>query len=225
MTPDHTGGTLSSTSICSPQELRYIKNHPVYRLIQNVPYDKSALHDIRLITSVNGIWSILSCMPSKPMNHNSKDILVIKEDINHLNIRVTVHHSNTISVVIGCSFSPVAVDIDGIIRLSNALTLIHDRLKRLIKDCNSSILIPNYMTWIVTMWHFGVDSSIEYTGEKFSTSWTLAQNALIAIYSKQWKDGKYKIRVERQEYPGKPLNEAFNEKLNLIGGVNKAGLP
>ena len=140
MTLDHTGGTLSSTSICSPQELRCIKNHPVYRLIQNVPYDKSALHDIRLITSANGIWHILSCMPSKSMNQNSKDILVIKEEINHLNIRVAVHHSDTISVVIGCSFSPVAVDIDGIIRLSNALTLVHDRLQRLIKDCNSSTL-------------------------------------------------------------------------------------
>jgi hypothetical protein len=226
MTPDHTGGTLSSsTSICSPQELRYIKNHPVYRLIQNVPYGKSALHDIRLRTSVNGIWPILLRIPSLSIDANSKDIQAIKEDINHLNIRVTVHHSDTISVVIGCSFSPIAVDIDGIIRLSNALTLIHDRLQRLTKDCNSSILIPNYMTWIVTMWHFGVDSSIEYTGEMFSASWTVAQNALIAIYSKQWKDGKCRIRGERQEYPGKPLDEAFEEKLNLIGGVNKTGLP
>ena len=225
MTPDHTGGTLSSTSICSPQELRCIKNHPVYRLIQNVPYDKSALHDIRLGTSVNGIWRILSRIPSLYIDANSKDILVIKEEINHLNIRVTVHHSDTVSVVIGCSFSPIAVDIDGIIRLSNALTLIHDRLQRLIKDCNSSILISNYMTWIVTMWHFGVDSSIEYTGERFSASWTVAQNASIAIYSKQWKDGEYRIRVERQEYPGKSLDEALDEKLNLIGGVNNIGLP
>jgi hypothetical protein len=224
MTPDHTGGTLSSTSICSPHELRYIKNHPVYRLIQNVPYDKSALHDIRLVTSVNGIWRILSRITSLSIDANSKDILVIKEEINYLNIRMAVHHSDTISVVIGCSFSPIAVDIDGIIRLSNALTLIHDRLQRLMKDCNSSILIPNYMTWIVTMWHFGVDSSIEYTGERFSASWKVAQNALIAIYSKVWKDGKYRIRGERQEHPGKPLDEAFEEKLNLCGGANKSGL-
>jgi len=58
------------------------------------------------------------------MNPNSKDILVIKEEINGLDIRLTVHHSDTISVVIGCSYSPVAVDISGVIRLSNALTLI-----------------------------------------------------------------------------------------------------
>ena len=54
--------------------------------------------------------------------------------LNHLNIRVTVHRTDTISVVIGCSFSPVAVDIDGINRLSNALKLIQDRLQRLVND-------------------------------------------------------------------------------------------
>ncbi|MGA9153264.1 MAG: hypothetical protein WBZ36_22020, partial [Candidatus Nitrosopolaris sp.] len=41
MTSDHTGGTLSSSSssICSLHELRHIKNHPVYRVIQNIPFD------------------------------------------------------------------------------------------------------------------------------------------------------------------------------------------
>jgi hypothetical protein len=63
------------------------------------------------------------------------------------------------------------------------------------------------------MWHFGVDSSIEYTGERFSASWKVAQNALIAVYSKQWKDGKYRIRGERQEYPGKP-KRMFGEYVN-----------
>jgi hypothetical protein len=170
------------------------------------------------------------------MNQNSKDILVIKEEINQLNIRVTVHHSDTISVVIGCAYCPVAVDIAGVIRLSNALTLIHDRLQRLVNEakncdanCNDNsgplIIIPNQMTWIVTMWHFGVDSSIEYTGERFSASWKVAQNAVIAIYSKQWKDGKCRIRGERKESPGKPLDEALDEKLNLIGDANKTGLP
>ncbi|MFY9873456.1 MAG: hypothetical protein WAK17_27430 [Candidatus Nitrosopolaris sp.] len=43
---------------------------------------------------------------------------------------------------------------------------------------------------------------------------------MIAFYSKVWKDGKCRIRGERQEYPCKPLEEALDEKLNLIGGVN-----
>ena len=233
MTLDHTGGILSSSlsSICSIEELRHIKNHPVYRLIQDTPFDKSALHNIRLRTTVNGIWYLLSRIPSLSMNQNSKDILVIKEEINQLNIRVTVHHSDTISVVIGCAYCPVAVDIAGVIRLSNALTLIHDRLQRLVNDKSDSndnsglvIIIPNHMTWTVTMWHFGADASILYKGKLFHVSWEVAENALIAFYSKAWKNGKCRIRGERQEYPCKPLEEAFDEKLNLNGGANKIGL-
>src|SRR6516165_6365034 len=90
----------------------------------------SALHDIRLRVTVHGIWS-LSCIPTLSMNHNSKEILVIKEEFNDLNIRMTVHHSDTISVAIGCPYCPV--DISGVIRLSNALTLIRDRPERLTK--------------------------------------------------------------------------------------------
>jgi hypothetical protein len=233
MIPDHTGGTLSSTSICSPQELRYIKNHPVYRLIQNIPYDQSALHDIHLRATVNGIWRLLSHIPTLSMNHNSKDIQVIDEEINQLDVKVTVHRTDTVSGVIGCTYSPVAVDIHGVTRLSDALILINDRLQKLVNEakncdanCNDNsgpLIIPNHMRWTVTMWHFGVDSSIEYTGKRFSASWTVAEKALIAIYSKAWKDGKYRIRGERKEFPRKPLGKALDEK--LIGGAKKTGLP
>ena len=203
------------------QDLRYIKNHPVYRVIQNIPFDTSALHDIRLRFTVDGIWRLLSSISTLSMNHNSKDIHITQEEINALNVRVTVHRTDTISIVIGCSYSPLAVDLAGVFRLSNALTLIHDRLQILINDCdaNSGLVIPNHMTWIVTMWHFGADSSILYKGKSFHVSWKVSENALVALYSKIWKDGKYRIRAERQEYPYTSLDEAFNEKLKN-GGVH-----
>lgn len=111
---------------------------------------------------MSGIWFLLSRIPSLTMDANSKDILVINEEINDLDIRVTVHHSDTISVVIGCSCSPVAVDISGVIRLSNALTLIHDRLQRMVNDncdANSGLLvIPNYRDmdchYVAFWWRF-----------------------------------------------------------------------
>jgi hypothetical protein len=71
------------------------------------------------------------------------------------------------------------------------------------------------------MWHFGSDSSVLYKGKSFHASWKVAENALAAFYSKVWKDGKCRIRGERQEYSGKPLDEALEEKLNLIGGVKE----
>ena len=45
--------------------------------------------------------------------------------------------------------------------------------------------IPEHKDWLVTMWHFGVDASVEYTGEKFSATWEVGEHALIRAYSKE----------------------------------------
>lgn len=221
MAANHTGGPLSS--ICTNQDLRYIKNHPVCRVIQNIPFDTSALHDIRLRSTVDGIWRLLSSISTLSMNNNSKDIHIRQEEINALNVMVTVHRTDTISIVIGCSYSPVAVDLACVIRLSNALTRIHDRLQTLINDCyaDSGLVIPNHMTWIVSMWHFGADASLLYKGKSFHVSWKVAETALVALYSKKWKDGKHKIRAERQEYPKKPLDKALEEKMYGAGSSGR----
>jgi hypothetical protein len=220
-TADHTGGTGGTkgtlSSICTPEDLRRIRNHPVYRVIQNTPFDTCALHDIRLRSSVNGIWQLFKNNSSLSINPVSNDISILFDDSEHLITRLTVHRTDTISVVIGCSYSPVVVDIHGLIRLSNVLTLVEDRLQRMINDCdaNSTLVVPDHMTWTVTMWHFGADSSILYKGDSFHVSWKVAENALIALYRKAWKDNKYRIRAERQEYPNIPWNDAFHEKLKL----------
>ena len=221
MTLDHTG-VASPTEIAShyiTQLQRMRQSDPIYRLIQNLPFNKTAVHDIHLRFKVEHIWSEISGNNTSQVNRVSKDIPLKKQEINDLDIKVTIHHTDTVSAVIGCSSSPVILDITGVIRLSNALAIIRERLCKLAKDC---LEIPNLLDWTVRMWHFGADSSIEYTGERLSARWEVAQNALIAVYSKQWKDGKCRIRKERQECPNKSLAEAFNEKLNLVGGVNSA---
>jgi hypothetical protein len=223
MAANHTGVASPSpsplpslSSICSNQELRYIRNHPVYRLIQNIPFDKCALHDIRLRFTVQDIWAVLCTSDNPTIDPVSKDIRLISHQINELDIKVTVHHTDTVSVVIGCSCTPVVIDLAGVIRLSNALTLIEERLAKMIYEysgASSGLDIPNHLTWIVTMWHFGADASISYKGKMFHVSWKIAETALIALYSKIWKDGKHRIRAERQEYPNKPLDEALEERL------------
>ena len=69
------------------------------------------------------------------------------------------------------------------------------------------------MGWIVTMWYFCADASVEYTGERFSATWGEAQDALIRVYSKTMKDHKTRIRLERQEYPRTTLALALEQKI------------
>ena len=210
MTPYHTGVPTSSS----------VDNDSIYRLIQNLPLGRNALHDIHLRFKVKDIWAVLS-MTFK-IDSVSKDIRLPVWDIRDLIINTTVHRTDTVSVVVGGSYHPIAVDFNGIIRLSNALTSVEERLSNLIQEFSTStggqdggrLIVPDHVGWIVTMWHFGVDGVTEYTGEKFSCTWEVGQNALIRAYTKDFRNGKTHIRLERQEYPRKSLAYAIEEKLN-----------
>jgi hypothetical protein len=216
------------TGVQSPLYYRHLSNDPVYRIIQNLPLGQRALHDIRLRFEAKGIWSIISSNSKYNVNSLSKDIFLGSITISELNIDVTVHKTDTVSVIIGCSYEPVIVDINGVIRLSNALVRVEEKLSRIIEDCGNIInqanvvIIPNYLDWIVTMWHFGADALITYEGEKIYTSWEVGQHALITAYAKDWKDGKRRIRIEKQEYPKKSLADALEEKLNANSSVVEA---
>ena len=242
-TLDHTGVKYPLLSLLQQQfegeqqpqnNNRRIANHPIYRVIQNLPFDGNALHDIRLRLRVNGIWNIVSIYSEnyERLNPVSKDILFKVFKIDQLIIRVTVHRTDTISIIIGCSSSPVAVDIEGILRLTNALRTVRESLIKVIVDSgqalhNSKLVVPCVINWLVTLWHFGADASTTYTGDKFFTSWQVGQNALLAVYSKVWKrKGKRperRIRIELQESPKKPLQEALEDKRNMLEKLKKEG--
>jgi hypothetical protein len=238
MTGNHTGvpsasSPLSSLSRCS---------NPLYRIVRDLPLEKSSVHDIRLRFVSPRIYTIISSLISNnglgydyTVNSKSHDIKLPVWKIGDLLVKATIHRTDTVSVMVGCSLNPVALDINGIIRLTNALSIVEERLSRvidgshsvkgfsLIASCSSSSragckdtsLIPAHSEWIVTMWHFGADASVEYTGEKFSVTWGLAQDAIIRVYSKNMKDHKTRIRLERQEYPRTTLALALEQKISL----------
>ena len=57
-------------------------------------------------------------------------------------------------------------------------------------------MLPNHMTWIVTMWHFGQDSFTEYTEERFEILWG-DRLKLFRIYSKDYRNKK-KMRIRNE---------------------------
>ena len=136
----------------------------------------------------------------------------------------------------GCSLNPISLDINGLIRLTKTLSVIEERLSRLVEGpqdaydftviCDNpsqiknrlSSAIPPHSTWLVTMWHFGADALIEYSGEKFSTTWETAENVLIRAYSKIMNDNRTRIRLERQEYPKATVADIIEQKLSSVGG-------
>ena len=221
MTGDH--AVVSSMSSMSSMSSNFI---------DSLPADKHAVHDIRFRFKVEGIWSIISAQyPEFPRNETSKDIFLNPLHVNELKVTTTVHHTDTVSVAVACSTNPVIEDGKGIIRLSNALTRVEERLLRLVEvgvggplSLSSKCIIPDHNTWTVTMWHFGTDSLNEYTGKNFEITWEDGEDALMRIYTKDLKDGKaFRIRTERQEYPKKSFDEAMDVDRLAVEGQGSPG--
>lgn len=222
MTPNHAG-------------VYYSKPDPLSRLIDTLPMNKAAVHDIRLNFKVKGIWSALSARhPTFPVRAISNDICIPTWKIDYLLIRAVVHKTDTVTIMVVCSLAPVVVNVNDLIRLSDTLVRVEERLSTLINvndfgdrgntmvmthdndgsSYSEPLTIPQHTVWKVTMWHFGADATVEYTGDKFSVTWDAGQNALIRAYTKEMNDNRRtRIRLERQEYPRKTLAEAIEEKL------------
>jgi hypothetical protein len=190
-------------------------------IIQDIPSEKNALHDIRLRFEAPDIWKVLYHSGRLTPNPVSKDIPVHVLSTNELKIITTVHKTDTVTVVAACSDNPVAVDYCGLIRLSTALTRVEERLSRLVDECGSllpdgyeSIPIPPNDRWLVTMWHFGHDSSLEYAGPRFCTSWKEGQSGLARAYSKITRS-RVILRNELQQYPQKRLSDILRRNAQL----------
>jgi hypothetical protein len=217
MTPNHMGGhgvIKPNSVIMAKTNLMKSSSPTIYDIIMDIPPDKNALHDIHYRFKVPDIWTILSLSKYKP-DAVSKDIIVNVLNTEQLKIITTVHRTDTVSVIAACSNAPVAADTHGLIRLSNALTRVEERLSRIVDECGSlipggyeSLPIPNNESWIVTMWHIGYDSLTEYSGPRFCATWKDGQNALARAYSKGSRSSM-RLRNELQQYPRKRWNDVL----------------
>lgn len=221
MTPMMTRNHMGVNGVIKPNGVTMANNHlkksspTIFDIIHDIPSYKNALHDIHYRFSVPDIWNILYLSKKYKPNDISRDITVNTLNISQLRITTTTHKTDTVTVVVACSNTPVAADIHGLIRLSNALTKVEERLSRVVDECGSlipdgyeTIPIPDNETWEVTMWHFGYDSPNEYTGPRFCVTWKDGQNALARAYSKGSRSSM-RLRNELQQYPRKGWKDAL----------------
>lgn len=221
MTVDRMGGTPSPLSAAG-------RKTPIYRWIKNMSAEKQSLHNIRIVFPTKGIWDVFSTIYPHAYDResNNKDLrLPAKQFIDDIDVGITIHHTDTVSIAIACSFRPIAVDVNDIVKLFEILIRTEVELSRLIEDyCKTNkvtrqVVVPHYRTWIVKMWHFGVDEIDEYSKEEFHVSIEEGLGDVFRIYTKRMKDGKLKRRAERQEYPNSPVAQAIFDKLYLNGNL------
>jgi len=180
--------------------------------IQQLPEANRGLHDIHLSFQAQDIWTVLFESKRYKINGYNKGILLPHFNIDELKITANVHHTDTVTVTVACSINPISTNIDdanGVIRLATALARTQERIQRIVDECGQSlpggyesIPIPDSSTWMVTMWHFAVDSP-HYREEKICMAWKDGQGVLLREYNKKQR----MLRKERQEYPKISLGE------------------
>ena len=73
-----------------------------------------------------------------------------------------------------------------------------------------AINIPHYNTWIVTMWHFGADSRLQCTGEKFSITFQRGKRCSFTCIHKAKRTQGYK-NTYRKTRISKKINYRCNK--------------
>ena len=114
VTPDHVGvGPLIG------------RQTPLYKWLKNKPVTKQSLHDIRLTFHAKGIWNVYSCHHTQLVNSTNKDIkLTPIHFLKDIEVNITIHHSDTVSIAIACSYRPFVIDIPDILYLIELVTRI-----------------------------------------------------------------------------------------------------
>ncbi len=136
-------------------------NSPLYKLINNTVLNKNAVHNIRLKFECKNIWNAIShtienkydifvynnvytiqnngsdCIGLPDViNSHSNDIKFRSLEIKGYKIDVTIHNTDNVTIIIGCSYNPLTLDFKGYIEFSNLLTRVEERLVRLVNDCS-----------------------------------------------------------------------------------------
>ena len=173
---------------------------------------------------VSDIWKIISDSGKYKIIQESNDVVLPPLVLNGMRIQANIHRTDTVTCTVACSKNPITTTIDdanGVIRLASALSRFQERLQRTLDECGETlpggyknIAIPDIDTWIVTMWHFAVDSP-QYKEKRICMTWKDGQAALLRVYSREKKGG---LRKERQEYPRTTLSGAIGQKINGIQG-------
>ena len=160
MTRNHMG----ISSVTNVTGVTGIEIEKLFEYLQTVPLEEAAVHDIHFKFTVLDIYKMMSSSAkySRQIKPVSYDIILSPEIIDGLKITPIVHRTDTVTLGVACSATPVPISEEGITRLSCALTRVEERLSFKLDECRDNLAegfernsIPDNLRWMVTMWHFG----------------------------------------------------------------------
>ena len=184
-----------------------IIRHPLYLLLEGTSFGQRAVHDLHLNFKTQGIYNALlnNQELKKEINPHNKGIRFTYVNIDKFSIILSIYPIDTCQIVIGCSENPILLNFKGVNKLTATLCRIEERLSNLC--VRTSIHVPSYNNWIITLWHIGKDSISEYSGQTFHCEWNLAEQMILRIYTKTIGKSNNRVRAEIQQNPALDLEQ------------------
>lgn len=230
VTLDYLGINSDDTLLFSSTNMQL--SYELASFLKRLTYETPAIHNIWLSFHPHGIYETLKPLTEKtPKNQikitpRSNKLILPQEKLENGTIKaqLTISSHDTVTVSLRCSDYPIHTDLDGLATLTACLSLLQDRLHSYLTQATApfppnGVLVPSYHNWLVTMWHVNLDSKERFDGDSFNITWEQATGVIYRLYAHPLKREKRRvIRFEKQDYPDRPILDAFDQ---IIKARNK----
>ncbi len=180
-------------------------------LIGSIPLGNRGIHDIRIYFKKEGIYHIIEGaeVVERTLPH-SKDLILTEVNIGPFrNAKISVHANDSVSICLGCSTNQFYLTDEGMNDFAFTLGNLGGRIETW---CNSKIKVPYVGSWRIKGLHYGRDSLLELSGEKFNITVSELKRT-VRVYNKNI-NGKNKIRMERIDEPDLDVASFIESRIN-----------
>jgi len=166
-----------------------------------VNHEKPMIHNIHLQALSDGVYSNLERNYPKPHNPQNKSH-VLKYEIENYTIVVSAYPTDTLSIVVGCTFSPFEYNSHGFSKLFFLLGQIKSCLDF---DSKANNIVQSVGSWKFKHFDFNKDSY------SFDCDYTVHDVfSHVIMYTKKMPNQTTIFRVEQQEEPNTTILEEMD---------------
>lgn len=179
-------------------------NQDLMEILHSLEHQPPAIHDIKLKVNAS-IHEGLIKRGHTPRPDNGSIVVDIPLPDENITAKALVYQ-NSLQIDIGCTFKPIAYDVQSLLTLHERLSNVSFFLISL-----SQIQLPEVKDWIITHYHFNKDGD-SISGPRFHIPMGETTQTMIRFYAKIMPNGDTIPRLEEIRKP----NTTFEEEMNRV---------
>jgi len=180
-----------------------------YDLLNSLKNVEPCIHDIKIKIPNTKLHALLVKKGHTPHSIN-KSIKINFPDIDNNKKTTILVYPNTVIIDIGCTYKPLIYN-------TSTIWLLHEHLSKtafyLESSAGNSLELPPVNSWIMTHQHLNKDGSFSICGQSFEFKIEDVNTGLIRFYSKRFKDGTTKPRLEQIQTPQNSIEDEMKRAM------------